>query len=445
MEHTGTSQMPHPACQGNTETTTETPDGAFAPNKGSNSSPSQTQSSGSRTQASDARGSSSADSEEAQPRRDGAHRRPDAPLSNAPPPQASPPAPVAGSNLFVAGLARTVDDEALERTFARFGAVLSAKVMLRVSTGASRGFGFVLFQRAADADAARAALDGTTIDGHEGTLQVSVSKHRGENLTAESRVVYVRNVPASVGRAASTLAEFFGGFGEVLRQQVNSQPDLPPRPGMKSAGPLTVAVVTFGTIEAARACVAACHGKRPFAQCVVPLLSKMEEPQTLRERRMREQRAQRPKKAAGATPARAPSSSASSRPETRDHGDPDAQHVGGGAPAVDAARLPAPATMPSTQAAPGAMPPPQLPPTAPWWPGFAAMPPPPFPMLSGMPPPMAPMPPPTPTNLPGYDGAGAPWNGPFLPPFAGRGLDTVAGSQLQVPACPGFLPPPWPV
>eukprot|EP00672_Neobodo_designis_P026820 CAMPEP_0174850970 /NCGR_PEP_ID=MMETSP1114-20130205/21239_1 /TAXON_ID=312471 /ORGANISM="Neobodo designis, Strain CCAP 1951/1" /LENGTH=134 /DNA_ID=CAMNT_0016085467 /DNA_START=265 /DNA_END=665 /DNA_ORIENTATION=+ len=134
MEHTGTSQMPHPACQGNTETTTETPDGAFAPNKGSNSSPSQTQSSGSRTQASDARGSSSADSEEAQPRRDGAHRRPDAPLSNAPPPQASPPAPVAGSNLFVAGLAPTVDDEALAAAFAPYGTVLSAKVMLHVDT-----------------------------------------------------------------------------------------------------------------------------------------------------------------------------------------------------------------------------------------------------------------------------------------------------------------------
>jgi len=197
--------------------------------------------------------------------------------------------PEAGSNLFVAGMPSTVDDESLAAAFAPYGTVLSAKVMLHVDTAASRGFGFVLFARAAEAERAMNALQGTAIAGHGGRLQVSVSKHRGENLTAESRVVYIRNLPAAL-LGSDELAAFLGGFGPVDR--VTSRPGNDAQHG--GAPNCTNAVVTFGSVEAARACVAACHGKRPFAQCVVPLLSKMEEPQTLREQRLREQRSLRP-------------------------------------------------------------------------------------------------------------------------------------------------------
>eukprot|EP00672_Neobodo_designis_P014431 CAMPEP_0174882992 /NCGR_PEP_ID=MMETSP1114-20130205/85043_1 /TAXON_ID=312471 /ORGANISM="Neobodo designis, Strain CCAP 1951/1" /LENGTH=392 /DNA_ID=CAMNT_0016118393 /DNA_START=558 /DNA_END=1732 /DNA_ORIENTATION=- len=197
--------------------------------------------------------------------------------------------PEAGSNLFVAGMPSTVDDESLAAAFAPYGTVLSAKVMLHVDTAASRGFGFVLFARAAEAERAMNALQGTAIAGHGGRLQVSVSKHRGENLTAESRVVYIRNLPAAL-LGSDELAAFLGGFGPVDR--VTSRPGNDAQHG--GAPNCTNAVVTFGSVEAARACVAACHGKTPFAQCAVPLLSKMEEPQTLREQRLREQRSLRP-------------------------------------------------------------------------------------------------------------------------------------------------------
>jgi len=191
--------------------------------------------------------------------------------------------PEDGSNLFVAGLAPTVDDEALQKPFERFGRIISAKVMLHVDTAVSRGFGFVLFQRAADADAARAALDGTTIDGHEGTLQVSVSKHRGENLTAESRVVYVRNIPASVA-GTERVAELLAQFGPVEKVQ----PRNPAAAG--SDKPPTNIVVTYDSVATARAAVAGIHGKKPFPECVAPLLAKVEEPQGLREQRLRARR-----------------------------------------------------------------------------------------------------------------------------------------------------------
>jgi hypothetical protein len=181
--------------------------------------------------------------------------------------------PEDGSNLFVAGLASTVTDAALERAFARFGSVLSAKVMLRVASGVSRGFGFVLYATAAEAEAARAALHGTAIPGHGGRLQVSVSKHRGENLTAESRVVYVRNVPTSLVDS-DELSTFLQRFGDVERTTTRANPN--------TAHPVTNIAVTYATIEGARRCVVGCHGKSPFAACEIGLLAKMEEPLTLR-------------------------------------------------------------------------------------------------------------------------------------------------------------------
>jgi hypothetical protein len=215
----------------------------------------------------------------------------------------TPPEP--GSNLFVAGLAPTVNDKELERAFANFGEIVSAKVMLHVETAVSRGFGFVLFRRAADAMSARTAMHGRPMpDGHGGRLQVSVSKHRGENLNAESKVVYVRNVPTTI--TTSELEVFFGRFGLVEKLQVrgtrvascsmslsfqNMSSDQPQHVNT-AEGSTTLAniVVEFRDEHAARDCVAATHGRMPFAQCTMPLLAKLEEPQTLREQRLKSTR-----------------------------------------------------------------------------------------------------------------------------------------------------------
>jgi RNA recognition motif-containing protein len=46
-------------------------------------------------------------------------------------------------NLFVAGISKTVKDDALKALFSEFGEVISAKVLIDKTTGESRGFGFV--------------------------------------------------------------------------------------------------------------------------------------------------------------------------------------------------------------------------------------------------------------------------------------------------------------
>jgi RNA recognition motif-containing protein len=208
-------------------------------------------------------------------------------------PETSMDPPQAGANLFVAGLTPTVDDVALEAAFAQFGEIQSAKVMLHVDTAVSRGFGFVLFKHPEHANAARACMHGKPMpNGHGGRLQISVSKHRGENLSAESRVVYVRNVPTVIPQ--DQLEVFFRHFGDVEKFQVrgtraaNSVSTLSMSSNnLSTDASLANIVVEFATAAAARACVAATHGKMPFTECSMPLLAKVEEPQQLRDQRLK--------------------------------------------------------------------------------------------------------------------------------------------------------------
>jgi len=81
--------------------------------------------------------------------------------------------------LFVGGLSWGTDDNGLREAFAVHGEVIDAKVINDRDTGRSRGFGFVTFAEAADADAAIQAMDGSTLD--ERTLRVNEAHARSDN------------------------------------------------------------------------------------------------------------------------------------------------------------------------------------------------------------------------------------------------------------------------
>ena len=78
--------------------------------------------------------------------------------------------------LFVGGLAWATRDEGLAEAFGAYGEVTEAKVIVDRDTDRSRGFGFVTFAEAADADAAVAALDGATLDGR--AIRVNEARDR---------------------------------------------------------------------------------------------------------------------------------------------------------------------------------------------------------------------------------------------------------------------------
>ena len=78
--------------------------------------------------------------------------------------------------LFVGGLAWGTTDQGLQTAFAAHGEITEAVVITDRETGRSRGFGFVTFANAEDADKAIGALNGTELDGR--TINVNEAQER---------------------------------------------------------------------------------------------------------------------------------------------------------------------------------------------------------------------------------------------------------------------------
>ena len=68
------------------------------------------------------------------------------------------------NKIFVGGLSWGTDDQALRAAFEQFGQIEDAKVMTDRETGRSRGFGFVTFSDAANAEKAIRSMDGSQLD-----------------------------------------------------------------------------------------------------------------------------------------------------------------------------------------------------------------------------------------------------------------------------------------
>ncbi|HNP06449.1 MAG TPA: RNA-binding protein [Cyclobacteriaceae bacterium] len=68
-------------------------------------------------------------------------------------------------NIFVARLNFKTGHDELERAFAQFGEVTSAKIITDRETGRSKGFGFVEMPNVEEGNNAIAALNETELDG----------------------------------------------------------------------------------------------------------------------------------------------------------------------------------------------------------------------------------------------------------------------------------------
>jgi nucleolin len=80
------------------------------------------------------------------------------------------------NRLYVGNLSWGVDDSTLENLFSEHGKVAEARVICDRETGRSRGFGFVTFSSADDANNAIESLDGADIQGR--TIRVSMAEDR---------------------------------------------------------------------------------------------------------------------------------------------------------------------------------------------------------------------------------------------------------------------------
>ena len=78
--------------------------------------------------------------------------------------------------VFVGSLSWNTDEKSLSEYFSKVGQVEEAVVIKDRDTGRSRGFGFVTFSEAQDAQSAVDELDGTQLDGRE--LKVNIERSR---------------------------------------------------------------------------------------------------------------------------------------------------------------------------------------------------------------------------------------------------------------------------
>ena len=83
------------------------------------------------------------------------------------------------NKLFVGGLAWATDDQGLRMAFEPHGTVLDAKVITDRDTQRSRGFGFVTFSDAGEANTAMDRMNGAELDGR--TLNVNVAQERNKS------------------------------------------------------------------------------------------------------------------------------------------------------------------------------------------------------------------------------------------------------------------------
>lgn len=79
-------------------------------------------------------------------------------------------------NIYVGNISWGLEDQDLEKVFAEFGTVTSAKIIKDRATGRSRGFGFV--EMSDGGEAAIEALNGTEVDGRELVVNESRPKEK---------------------------------------------------------------------------------------------------------------------------------------------------------------------------------------------------------------------------------------------------------------------------
>ncbi len=82
------------------------------------------------------------------------------------------------TNLFVTNFSWNLTEEDMRGIFSEYGDLESVKLITDRETGRSRGFGFVKFANADDADKALNELNGREFDGRE--IAVVVAKPREE-------------------------------------------------------------------------------------------------------------------------------------------------------------------------------------------------------------------------------------------------------------------------
>jgi len=89
------------------------------------------------------------------------------------------------SKLYVGNLSYDTTDQELEQSFSEFGEIASATVVRDRDTNRSKGFGFVEFVQAADAQKAMEAMNGKDVNGR--SLKVDEARPQKDRSRSSNR------------------------------------------------------------------------------------------------------------------------------------------------------------------------------------------------------------------------------------------------------------------
>eukprot|EP00124_Ichthyophonus_hoferi_P001737 Ihof_evm9s99 gene=Ihof_evmTU9s99 len=127
--------------------------------------------------------------------------------------------PLSKTNIYIPGLPPTSTDDEIMRMCEKHGKIVSAKAIIDRSSGQCKGYGFVMFEKPAQAQKAVQALKAA---GH----QVSFAKEsysdrfnaNKEQIDFESTNMYMANIP--IHYTEQDLEKFLEGWGRVLSTRI---------------------------------------------------------------------------------------------------------------------------------------------------------------------------------------------------------------------------------
>ena len=167
-----------------------------------------------------------------------------------------------GATLFVGRLSWNVDGEWLRREFNHIGAVVDARVINDKATGKSRGYGYVDFENAEDAQKAIDQMQGHEIDGREINLDLSNAKPAaapgggdraakfGDQLSPASDTLFLGNLSFNADK--DEIFELFGNHGTVVSVRLPTHPE--------TEQPKGFGYVQMSSVEEAQGAVDALQG-----------------------------------------------------------------------------------------------------------------------------------------------------------------------------------------
>jgi len=178
-------------------------------------------------------------------------------------------------NLFITRLPRSYTDLDLAALFKAFKP-RSAKIMVDPATGRSKGFGFIYFETEKGGKAAFDAMNGTRHDCAERVFTVIMqpSNHDGRIASAESRAIYIRNIPiAATKDDVEALIQPFGTITNFsMRQDLHG-------------GAVWVVYVEYETIASAKNAMHALHQKWTRFPGPAPVIAKFSDTEELKSER----------------------------------------------------------------------------------------------------------------------------------------------------------------